>query len=138
MTRQLKSVSRFDDAESSRARGRAGEDAGVEWLEKQGYELVERNLFTRVGEIDAIAYDADGETLCFVEIKARRDQRFGSPLEAVHRRKQRQIARVAALFLTQFEHFGPCRFDVLGMELDETGKWRYQLIQNAFEAPAGT
>lgn len=127
---------RFESESTTRGRGRVGEDAGSAWLSRHGYVILERNHASRIGEIDVIA--RHGDTLCFVEIKARQDDRLGSPLEAVHRRKQRQIARVAGLYLAESDWSGPCRFDVLGMELDEAGEWRFQLIRNAFEAPAET
>jgi putative endonuclease len=127
---------RFGSESTTRGRGRVGEDAGVAWLRRRGYEIVERNHSTRIGEIDVIA--RDDRVLCFIEIKARTDDSFGSPLAAVTRRKQRQIARVASLYLVESEYRGSCRFDVLGMELDQAGEWRFQLIQNAFEAPAET
>lgn len=136
MTARHKAGERFQAEASTRGRGRLGEHAGVAWLRHQGYEILERNHFTRIGEIDVIA--REGDTLCFIEIKARTDDAFGSPLEAVTRRKQRQIARVASLYLVESDYRGPCRFDVLGMELDGAREWRYQLIRNAFEAPAET
>ncbi|MDD5164906.1 MAG: YraN family protein, partial [Patescibacteria group bacterium] len=50
--------------------GNLGEDLAVEFLEKQGYKIIERNLKTgRVGEIDIIARK-DGE-LIFIEVKTK-------------------------------------------------------------------
>lgn len=111
-------------------RGRVAEDAAVGWLERQGYRIVERNHRNAAGEIDVVA--EDGDTLCFLEVKARTDTLFGSALAAVGPKKRRRVARAAALYLAI--RGGPtpaCRFDVLGMELEE-GDWRFILVKDAF------
>jgi putative endonuclease len=73
----------------------------------------------------------DGDVLCFVEIKARRSDRYGSPLEAVTPGKQNKVARAAAAYLQREPHDGPCRFDVLGMSVVD-GDWRFTLVRDAF------
>jgi putative endonuclease len=107
-----------------------GEDDAVRWLESQGYRVVERNVTNRGGEIDLVA--REGETLCFVEIKARATGAYGPAVAAVDARKQRRISRAAALYLaTHGLHNSPCRFDVLGLDWAGDG-WRYTLVRNAF------
>jgi putative endonuclease len=118
----------------TRARGRVGEDDAVRWLEGQGFRVVERNVANHAGEIDLVA--RDGETLCFVEIKARASGAYGPAIAAVDARKQRRISRAAALYLathgaTHGLHNAPCRFDVLGLDWAGDG-WRYTLVRNAF------
>jgi putative endonuclease len=124
----------FDAQPHTRGRGRAGEDAACRFLEASGYRILERNVTTDAGEIDVVALD--GDTLCFVEVKARADDEHGSAVAFVGPRKQRRLARCAALFLAAR---GPrnhaVRFDVLGLERDGTG-WRYELIRAAFESHA--
>jgi putative endonuclease len=121
----------FRDQPDNRARGRVGEDEAVRWLEAQGYEILARNVVNHGGEIDAIA--REGETVCFVEIKARRGDRHGLAVEAVGFAKQRRISRAAALYLSSRGWHGrACRFDVLGLDLEPGGGWRYTLIRNAF------
>ncbi len=117
----------------TRAQGRLGEDAGVAWLEGQGYRIAERNAVNAAGEIDVVAFD--GDTLCFIEIKARSSDAYGAAIESVTVHKQRRLARAAALYLATRPHDGPCRFDVLGMDLGDDG-WRYTLVRDAFSAPA--
>jgi putative endonuclease len=121
---------RFDSAPHARARGSAAEDDAVRWLAGQGYEIVERNATTAAGEIDVVA--RDGETLCFIEIKARASDDYGPAIEAVDRRKQRRLARAAALYLALRDRDEVlCRFDVLGMDRAADG-WRYTLVRDAF------
>ncbi len=107
-----------------------GEDDAVRWLEKQGYEVLARNVVNHGGEIDVVAQE--GSTLCFVEIKARAGDRFGLAIEAVGFSKQRRLSRAASLYLTaRGWHGRACRFDVLGLDHAENG-WSYTLIRNAF------
>ena len=97
--------------------GIAGEDLACRELERRGYAIVARRYRTRLGEIDIVA--DDGATLVFVEVKARADDRCGSPAEAVTRRKQRRLARMAADYLARNGVVDrPCRFDVVGVRLD--------------------
>ena len=114
----------------TRGRGVSAEEDGVAWLRRRGLEILDRNVEYRAGEIDVVA--RDGDTLCFIEIKARASGRFGGAVRAVGRRKQRQIAAAAALYLATHAHDGPCRFDVLAMDADGTA-WRYTYLQEAFE-----
>ena len=128
----MATYSEFSRQPHTRARGRSAEAAAVAWLEARGYRIEARNHETPAGEIDAVA--RDGDTLCFIEIKARDSDEFGSPLAAVDRRKQLRLGRAAAFYLLQEPWDGPCRFDVLGLTGTADG-WRYELVQNAFELP---
>lgn len=120
----------FSKQTHTRGRGRLAEREGVAWLEEQGLRIVERNVQYKAGEIDVVALD--GETLCFVEIKARATTQFGEAVWAVTRRKQRQIAAAASLYLAEKPHDGPCRFDVLAMDGDQGG-WRFTHLRDAFQ-----
>ena len=122
----------FLEQPHTRAQGRLGEDEGVAWLRRQGYRIGERNFSSRAGEIDVVA--TEGDTLCFIEIKARASDAYGAAIEAVSPQKQRRIARAAALYLARKPFSGPCRFDVLGMDLGEEG-WHFTLLRDAFTVP---
>lgn len=124
----------FGAAADTRAKGRIAESAAVRWLKREGYEIVETNFAIRAGEIDVIAIESaiDGDTLCFIEIKARRTSHFGPAIGAVTPHKQRRIAKVAAAYLAAHDWDGPCRFDVLGMDRGEEA-WEFTLIRSAFE-----
>jgi putative endonuclease len=112
-------------------RGRVAEEAAASWLAEQGYRILERNHRNQAGEIDLVA--EDGETLCFLEVKARADTLHGPALAAVGPRKRRRVARAAALYLALRGVEPPCRFDVLAME-SEGGRWRFTLVKDAFQA----
>jgi len=109
--------------------GREGEERAVGFLQKKGYEILHRNVRYKRGEIDIIA--RDGDTVVFVEVKSRSSSGFGVPEEAVDRRKQRQLCRLALLYLQKkgWLHRVDCRFDVVAVSLDTH---EIHLIKNAF------
>ena len=123
----------FAPTSHTRARGNQAEHTAVRWLKNQGFRILERNHRNRAGEIDVIALD--GETLCFIEVKARAGSTAGPAIEAVHLRKQMRLARAASVYLASSGWEGPCRFDVLGLDRagdDQTGTWTFTLIEDAF------
>jgi len=112
--------------------GKRGEDLACEELERRGYEIIARRVRVRSGELDVIA--RDGETLVFVEVKARAGREFGSPAEAVTPVKQRRLARLASEYLVrQRLPECPCRFDVVSIHF-EAGTPEIEIFQNAFDA----
>ena len=114
--------------------GKAAETEAAEFLKTQGYKILKVNYRTKLGEIDIIAKDKD--TICFVEVKARRSLNLGSPCEAVSLRKQGQIAKVAVYYLKLNRLLGQAaRFDVLSI-LRRDNKSEVSLIKNAFELSA--
>jgi putative endonuclease len=111
--------------------GKRGEDIAVAHLRDKGYRIEGRNYRQKTGEIDIIC--KDGETIVFVEVKARRHTEFGHPAEAVNSRKQMQISRTALLYLNSKErHDAPVRFDVIGIIFAKTGPEISHII-SAFE-----
>jgi putative endonuclease len=114
--------------------GKAGEDLACRELERRGYAIVARRWRQRMGEIDIIA--RDGETLVFVEVKARDGRSFGAPAEAVSPCKQRRIVQLATLYVAR--NGGAdcrCRFDVVSVDVG-AGAPVVQVFQNAFDAGA--
>ena len=94
--------------------GAEGEDRAARFLADHGLELVARNYRTRLGEIDLIA--REGATLVFVEVRLRKDARFGGAVESVTARKRARIATAARQYLMRFRRVPPCRFDVVCIE----------------------
>ncbi len=110
--------------------GKLGEDLACAELERRGYAVLARRYRTRTGEIDIVA--RDGDTLVFVEVKARADEACGQPGEAVTPSKQRRLARMALDYLARLPAApGPCRFDVVGV-LTNTTPPTITLYRNAF------
>lgn len=97
-----------------RETGTQYEERAAEYLIAQNYQILERNYRIRSGEIDIIA--RDGTVLVFIEVKYRKNDESGNPLEAVDIRKQRKIIKVARYYLYQKKYGDvPCRFDVIGI-----------------------
>jgi putative endonuclease len=115
---------------SSQDVGRSGEDAAEALLREENFTILQRNYRTRLGEIDIIA--EEGDVLCFVEVKTRRSSATGVPAEAVTPRKQRQIAKVAAVYLDRYHPQGRnCRFDVVSVT-DRGGRAEAEIVRDAF------
>ena len=110
--------------------GDAGEDLAAAALKKQGYKILERNYVCPLGEIDLIA--RQGKTYVFIEVKTRKNDRFGAPQEAVNSTKQRKLRLLADYYLKQ-KRLGEVdmRFDVVGITMAADGP-RLEIIQNAF------
>jgi putative endonuclease len=112
--------------------GRIGEVAAAGYVQTLGMDILQRNYRCRLGEVDIVA--RDGNTLCFIEVKARRTSAYGTGLEAVEGRKRAQVRRVATYYLTRFGDTPPvCRFDAVEVWLDQAGHpQRIHLVRNAF------
>jgi putative endonuclease len=113
-----------------KALGRIGEGVAARFLLERGYRIIGQNVRFRHGEIDLVAWD--GNTLVFVEVKTRLSARVGTGEEAITHAKQRQLTRLAAIYLAADPSpTPPCRFDVVVVEAGE-GEWTCRLLPNAF------
>ena len=103
------------------------------FLRSRGYKILYRNFKDRHGgEIDIVC--RDGDTLVFVEVKTRRSEEFGRPIEAVDRQKQLRVSKGGLAWLRLLDNPDMTfRFDVVEVLLPEEGDPRCELIQNAFE-----
>ena len=78
-----------------------GEDKACNFLQKKGFKIIERNFRKGYGEIDIIAIDSSNQeekTLVFVEVKTRKSNSFGSPLEAITPWKLKSLIRTAQFY----------------------------------------
>ncbi|MBX3603779.1 MAG: YraN family protein [Piscinibacter sp.] len=111
----------FTKRATTKATGDAAEDAALAHLRAQGMLLVERNYRVargpggRGGEIDLILREPDG-TLVFVEVRARRDGRFGGAAASVGAAKRGRLLFAAQHFLLRYPAPPPCRFDVVALD----------------------
>ena len=119
---------------NNRREGVAGEQAACEYLQKQGLKILERNYSCHSGEIDVIALS--GNTLVFVEVKARRNAEMGYALEAVTPQKIDRIVRTAQFYTLCkrcYERMD-VRFDVVCVD---TTSGKIEHIPSAFTAADG-
>ena len=112
--------------------GAAGEATAAAELGRQGLRLLDRNHRTREGEIDLIAQDDD--CLVFVEARARRSARMGTPEESITPRKQSQLIALAEGYVAAHGWSGPWRIDVVAVQMDAAGRVQaVRWIPNAVE-----
>lgn len=112
---------------NKRAVGTAWEEAAAKSLSGLGYRILEHSFRCREGEIDLIA--RDGAYLVFVEVRYRRNNRKGHPLETVTPAKQRKICRVSEVYRMRrgIASDTPIRYDVVAVLDGEI-----EVVKNAF------
>jgi putative endonuclease len=120
--------------ESART-GSVGENAAALYLKKKGYRIIGRNYRTIYGEIDIVAML--GNTVVFVEVKARLTPSLGPPYLAVTKTKQSHIIKNALFYLKSRRLTGaPWRIDIVSVNLDRALRVeKIELFENAVEDP---
>lgn len=114
--------------------GTDSESMAVNYLKENGYQIIERNYRTKIGEIDIIA--KDGDTIVFVEVKARKSRAY-NPKEAVTNSKKRKISMVALYYLKSTRQINVrARFDVVAID-SAKNSGAVEIIKNAFELAYG-
>ena len=94
--------------------GKRGEEAATCFLQRREYEILDRNWKCIAGEADIVALQDD--TLCFIEVKTRKDAQKGFPSEAVDMRKRSRYERIAACYLKDHDYADVrVRFDVIAI-----------------------
>lgn len=114
---------------NKRRLGSEYEDIAVCFLEEKGYNIICRNFYCKFGEIDIIAENKG--YIVFVEVKYRKNEKFGLPQEAVSFIKQKRIIN-SSKYYCMTKHVGlnrPIRYDIVAV-LGEN----VEVIENAFEA----
>jgi putative endonuclease len=113
--------------DSTYQKGLNGESRAIRYLQNRGMVLLQTRYRSPFGEIDAVMMD--GDTLVFVEVKARNTGASGSGLSAVGKRKQAKLIKTALQYLAEYGCEYAARFDVIELPADGV-----QHIENAFEA----
>lgn len=111
--------------------GRSGEQQAAEYLQAQGFRLLERNWRAPHSrhELDIIA-QGEGR-LVIVEVKTRTATTHGSPLDAVDWKKVRAMASAAQAYVRQQDIDLPLRFDLISI-----AEGQLEHIRGAFVPPA--
>jgi putative endonuclease len=119
-------------SDARRALGASGEDAVASWYEDRGCTVVDRNWRVREGELDVVV--RCGHVLVFCEVKTRRSDRFGAPVEAITRPKQQRLRRLASLWLGAHPNARApeLRFDVASVTPDGRGGFVVDVLDHAF------
>lgn len=100
--------------------GRLGEIIAARFLEKNGFKVIDRNFYTRYGEIDLIA--ENGDEILFCEVKARTSSEYGYPEQAVDYYKIRKILKAIGVYLQARDLNKFWRLDVISVEMNKADK----------------
>ncbi len=99
---------------SAREKGFEGEQLAAKFLKANGYRILEKNYRTKSGEIDIIA--RKNKSIVFIEVKTRTTDNFGTPVEAVDRRKLAKLEIVASQYIQKKKIEEPAyRFEVVSI-----------------------
>ena len=119
---------------TTKALGDAAEARALDQLSAAGLVLVRRNYrvargpSSRGSEVDLVMRDRDG-TIVFVEVRARRDSRFGGAAASIGAAKRQRLVFAASHFLRRLASPPACRFDVVAVD----GEW-IEWLRAAFDA----
>lgn len=108
--------------------GLDGEAAATLHLQRAGLDIIDRRWRCAHGELDIVALD--GDTVVFVEVKTRRDERFGHPFEAITPAKVRRLRALAGLWLQTNGRRGPVRMDAVAVIAPRSGSWRIEHLRD--------
>ncbi|RKX55366.1 MAG: YraN family protein [Thermotoga sp.] len=101
------------------SKGKKAEDIAVRYLKSKGYKILDRNYRRRFGEIDVIAVRK--KILVFIEVKYRKDTKWGYPFEAVDSDKIRKMELTANAYISNHTlRVKGYRFDVISIIGDES------------------
>lgn len=112
--------------------GKKGEDFAAEYYRKLGFSVSEMNYHSRYGEIDVIA--ENDFQIVFCEVKTRSSNTRTNPREAVDGKKQQKLTLTAFKYLENRGSDKMPRFDVFEVWINEGRIYKFNNIENAFEA----
>ncbi|MGI6486719.1 MAG: YraN family protein [Syntrophothermaceae bacterium] len=114
-----------------REMGRRAETRAADYLQQKGYTIVDRNYYTRYGELDIIC--EQGDTIVFVEVRSKRSSTFGTPEESITSAKIARLRKTALSWLAEkgTRWYPNLRFDVVTIR-KEVGNTIINHIEGAF------
>ncbi|MFC1724139.1 YraN family protein [candidate division KSB1 bacterium] len=116
---------------NKREKGKKSEDMAKNFLLSKGYRFIQRNFYTKSGEIDLIF--EDNNEIVFVEVKSSKGDYYGQPEERIDRTKVKRLTGSARIFLAANKiHDKDCRFDVIAILYDDDNSAKINHIKNAF------
>ncbi len=117
--------------------GALGERVAERWLRARGWDILNRRFRSGHRDLDLVVRQPG--LVAFVEVKTRRGPAFGGPLEAVHWRKRRELARSAQVWIARHApRESAFRFDVIGVEFGPGARptVRVRHVADAFQVPS--
>ena len=113
----------------NKIKGNIGEGLACQFLEKENYQILERNYTSFRGEIDIIALQ--NEEIAFIEVKTRCQKFCGTPAESINNIKKKHIYQVAEHYLYLHGLLeSKIRFDVIEIFLYDSNSYKISHIKN--------
>jgi putative endonuclease len=110
--------------------GKEAEQLAVNYLIKNGYEILHCNWRYSYYEIDIIA--KKNNLLRIIEVKSLKTSELKYPEESVTKKKFTRLQKAADEFLFQHQHYRHVQFDILSIVLNPQKEPEYFLIEDVF------
>jgi putative endonuclease len=109
--------------------GTEGEKRAIEYLQKNGYEILEKNYRYLKAEVDVIA--KKGNTLAVVEVKTRSTNEFGNPQDFVNPKKIKLLISAIDNYVTENDLDVEVRFDIIAI-IKQKNVFQIEHLKDAF------
>ncbi|WP_411765993.1 YraN family protein [Winogradskyella sp. A3E31] len=109
--------------------GKKGEQLAVDFLLKNGYDIVEHNYRFDKAEVDIIAQKED--VLAIVEVKTRSTADFGNPQDFVKPKQIKNLVKAVDEYVTVNDLDVEVRFDIIAIVKEGKG-FSIEHLENAF------
>ncbi len=100
---------------NNKDKGIYGENKAMEWLQKNKFDIIERNWRYKNWEIDIIALK--DKKLHFIEVKTRTSILYGYPERQVGKKKMISLQRAATYYMDQHTSYTSICFDIIAVML---------------------
>lgn len=119
--------------EGTKALGDHFESVAARYLASRGVTIIDRNVFSRGGELDLIGRDQNA--LVFFEVRYRGAGSLTDPASSITYTKQKRLLKAAAFYLHKHGLWDTVsRIDVIAISPGTLKKYRIQWIKNAIQA----
>ena len=109
--------------------GKKGEDLAVNFLHKNGYEILERNYIFQKAEVDIIAQKEN--VLAVVEVKTRSTSAFGNPQDFLKPKQIQRIVKAVDNYVTSNKLDVEVRFDIIAI-VKNGNQFDIEHLENAY------
>lgn len=97
--------------------GKIGEGLARQYLEKEGYVILEQNYKTKYAEIDLIAQKKDNlfsqNKLVFIEVRTKVGENWGTPEDTINKQKLWKVLQNAKSYMGFAKWSGQARIDAV-------------------------
>ncbi len=124
-------MNRKDSEPNKKQRGDAIEALAASFLIQHKHSILERNYFSRWGEIDIIS--EHHRTIIFTEVRYRANANYGGAAASIDNRKQKKLIKTAHVYIQSKKlTLRNARFDVIAVSILQ-GRYTIDWLKNAFE-----